>query len=187
MRKSGHFWAAAVTAMLAAAPASAEWTADAETCAAHPDPTVVVDACTRALDSGALDSLERVHTLSNRSWAHLERGDRLAARVDLELAISAHPEGGLAASWNRLGVVQEHLGEYDEAEKAYLMALRQFDKLGENISAGDPTDVAARVNLAKFYEDRGRISDAARWVGEAYRYAPDHRGMQDLYRKYGLR
>ncbi len=178
---------AAATA-LAVTPAFAEWTRDAETCASHPDAVTVEAACTRALDSGVLDTEERARTLSNRAWAHLELGNNIAARVDLESSISIHPEGGRASAWNLLGIVHEKLGEDREAELAYLKALDQLARQGgENISAGASTDIAATGNLAYLYDRTGQREKAADWTGRAHRIDPASPRMQALYQKYGLR
>lgn len=177
--------AAALAAL--ALPVRAEWTEDAEICASHPAPGTVLAACTRALDSGLLDTQETARTHANRAWAHLQFADFGSARDDLRIAIDGDKDGGRASAWNLLGIVHEQLGEITEAENAYLRALAQHERQGgeEQLSAGVATDVAATTNLARLYE-RNAMPQAGEWARKAFDLAPEHPGMQDIYRKHGF-
>ena len=180
--------AAAVLAAAAFATPAAAWNEDATTCASHPDPQTVLAACNRALSSGELDTEETARTRANRAWAHIQFNDLASARADLMSAISEHKEGGRASAWNMLGVVHESLGAFEEAEKAYLRALDQLARQGEEETVGGPpTDIAATTNLARLYEHIGADDKAAVWVRKSFEIAPDHPGMQDLYKAYELK
>ncbi|MEM7745708.1 MAG: tetratricopeptide repeat protein [Pseudomonadota bacterium] len=179
---------AALACVVGSGAAWAEWTPEADTCARHPDPNIVIEACTVALDSGKLTTEESARTLANRAWGKGQVGDNHGARSDVKEAIRVHERGGRASAWNTLGTIEEALGDQRAAEDAYLKALAQLSAQGgESISAGDATGRAARGNLAWLYDGQGRRAEAERYVRELYAIAPDYEYVADLYRKYGLK
>ncbi|MEM0989869.1 MAG: tetratricopeptide repeat protein [Pseudomonadota bacterium] len=188
MKRFSMLMGIALAMTLVTAAARAEWTPEADTCARHPDPNVVIEACTVALDSGKLDTEERARTLANRAWGKSQIRDNRGARDDVKEAIRIHEKGGRASAWNTLGTIEEALGNLIAAEDAYLKALKQLAAQGsEDISSGDSTGMAARGNLAWLYDAQGRRNEAKRIISELYRIAPDYGYVADLYTKYGMR
>jgi lipoprotein NlpI len=78
--------------LISAAPAHANWTADAMQCADTATDPKNIEACTRALDSGALDSIEKARTYHNRGLLRAIAGDYPNAILDLTEAIKIEPE-----------------------------------------------------------------------------------------------
>jgi lipoprotein NlpI len=81
------------TMLIAATPAYANWTADAVQCADEGlDAKNNVDACTRALDSGKLDPIEKARTYHNRGLLRAILKDYPNAILDLTEAIKIEPD-----------------------------------------------------------------------------------------------
>jgi lipoprotein NlpI len=82
-------------ALAAGSPAYATWTADATRCAqGGDDPKGTVAACTRAIDSGSLNALEKARSLHNRALARARLKDFSPAITDLTQAIELDPKNG---------------------------------------------------------------------------------------------
>jgi len=80
-------------ALLAAAPAHAALTDDARQCAAGgADDKALIEACTRAIDSGALDKIDKARTYHNRALHRARAGDLPNAALDLTEAIKLDPK-----------------------------------------------------------------------------------------------
>lgn len=83
----------ALALLAAASPAHAAWTNDAQQCAAgSPDDKAPIAACTRAIDSGALDKIEKARTYHNRALHRARAGDLSNAALDLTEAIKLDPK-----------------------------------------------------------------------------------------------
>ncbi len=78
------------------------------------------------------------------------------AFLDLSLQIP------LNEVWNNLGFLQARRGRYDESTASF-----------ERAYQGDPTDPAFCYNLGAILWQQGKYKDAARYVNEALRLAPD--------------
>jgi lipoprotein NlpI len=81
-------------ALAAVSPAArAAWTADATQCAnGGNDQKALIAACTRAIDSGTLDKLEKARTYHNRGLYRARGGDLPNAALDLTEAIKLDPK-----------------------------------------------------------------------------------------------
>jgi lipoprotein NlpI len=86
---------AALVALLLGAPtpAHATWTADAQECAnGNTNHKALIDTCTRAIQSGALDNIEKARTYHNRALHRARVGDAANAVLDLTEAIKLDPK-----------------------------------------------------------------------------------------------
>jgi lipoprotein NlpI len=74
-------------------PARATWTGDAQECAnGNTDHKALIDVCTRAIKSGALDAIEKARTYHNRALHRARLGDLANAALDLTEAIKLDPK-----------------------------------------------------------------------------------------------
>lgn len=106
--------------LLAATPAHATWTADAAQCAdTGMDAQANLQACNRALESGALDKIEKARTYHNRGLLRAVLGDYPSAILDLTEAMKLEPNK------------PEHYftrGEISMKRKQYPQAIADFKK-----------------------------------------------------------
>lgn len=58
-------------------------------------------------------------------------------------------------SWNKLGEIQHEMGKVNEAEKSLKKAVDIRESLGEDFDTS-----VSRDNLARVYEEQGRMEDA---------------------------
>lgn len=99
--------------------------------------------------------------------AHLDKGDLLLAKNDLEAAVSTYQAGAAAvkepaALYFRLGVAFQGAQRWDEAEKAYLDAVKH-----------EPLMFGAYNNLAYMAASRKeRLDDALAWAKKAIELSP---------------
>jgi tetratricopeptide (TPR) repeat protein len=133
----------------------------------------------------ALGTLDRtLAAFPDLPAAHLDRGDLLLAKGDLEkaaasFAASAEVLKQPAMAQFRLGVTFEALRRWDDAERAYL-----------NATKSDPKMFAAYNNLAYMSADRrARLDEALTWARKAIELAPKNLTLQDtlgwVYRARG--
>ena len=89
--------------------------------------------------SKANDDSSKVKLLNDLAWEYRiynVKETRKAAKTALELAQQINFPRGEAEAWNRIGNVEEALGKYDEAIKAYFSALEVDQQLGEHYGIG---------------------------------------------------
>lgn len=81
-----------LAASLGAPAAHATWTTDAERCATGgSDKNIIIDACTQALKSGALDKNEQARVYHSRGFVRAINGDAANAVLDLTEAMKLEP------------------------------------------------------------------------------------------------
>jgi tetratricopeptide (TPR) repeat protein len=188
MSRAGTCLLALALGLAAATVARAEWTEDAQYCAAGMEVTAVLDACNRAIAGGRLTDVERMHTLNNRAWALMEL-DRVAeARADAEASIALDANGGQAMAWNSLGRTWLLESHWRNAEAAFLRALSRLAAQAEEevITVGAGTAVDATANLVLVYDGMNDARRTEEWTRRAHALAPDLDSMQEYYRRYGL-
>ncbi len=114
--------------------------------------SLLEDFCRRAPDNAPL-----WFQLGN---FNLERHRYLDARRCLQRAVELDPRTALY--WNALGVAHEELRDPSAAESCYRRAL-----------ANDPNFAPACSNLARWYQQQGRLDDAAEWFDRCVTLAPN--------------
>ena len=116
--------------------------------------------------------------------AHLERGDLLLAKNDIDGAIAAYQAGAAAVKepavlYFRMGVAYQGAQRWSEAEKAYLDAVKY-----------EPRMFGAYNNLAFMAAERkSRLDDALTWANKAIEISPKTTTLYDtlgwVYRARG--
>src|SRR5262249_24251497 len=86
------------------------------------DPTVVVRACTTALQSNILSETNRRSALNNRGIAYRNQGDYAHAIEDFNEAIKINPNDDKVL--NNLGALYMNQGDYDHAIQSYDAAIK---------------------------------------------------------------
>lgn len=149
----------AILAVIIIFPLSAHaWTQDAELCyRTQGNMDLKISYCTKAIDSGELNSTELSTTYTNRGLAYSERGDREPAMADYNSALRIKPDNGqaLAARGNLFRVN----GEETKAQADFSLAIAvpippnsgfraYLDRSRAYIAKGDLTSALADLNTA---------------------------------------
>ena len=143
------------------APASAQWTDEAQKCAETPDPNLAFELCTRAIQSGALSGAGLAVTFNNRGNAYQSKGEYQRAIQDYDEALRIDPDSALAFN-NRASAFQ-HMGNYDRAIQDYNHAIRL-----------DPSSALAYNNRGRTQHLQGEYVLALKHYGEALDLDPDY-------------
>ncbi len=142
--------------------ALAEWTDDAKRCyLSGGDKSQVIQYCTRAIESGRLDTSELSITYSNRAGQYNARGDVELAIADYNTAIRLNPNA--RNSYVGRGSIHRARGEETKA-------LADFDKaISIPVSADKAWDY---INRARAYRRKGDLSAALSDLDHANRLDP---------------
>ena len=105
----------------------------------------------------------QVELASNSSYVEIAKGRFVAARADLERALSLqrehlpaeHPD--IASTLNNIGIVLTRLGQGDEAIRSYQQSLAIHEAVE---GPRHPNTATSAHNLAVTYRDLGRLDDA---------------------------
>jgi len=155
----GRGWLALALLGLAA-PSPAQWKSDLQTCAgASLSPEERREACTRALQSDQLSTVDRAVTYNNIGVAWKAQGDLDRAIAAYDRAIATDP---------RLGNAYNNRGAAFGAKGDLGSALRDFDQA----IALDPQLAQAHRNRALLLQSRGDLEGAIKDLDEAIRLEP---------------
>lgn len=98
----------------------------------------------------------------------MARRDYAKALEDLRRAVNEQPESKFA--WVMLGDCYGQLGDFEQAEKAFMTVFR-----------ADPAYVPALIAMASLTERLNRMAEHAGWIDRAYRLAPTHPYVYQRY------
>lgn len=134
MREIGKTWGFggfALAAVLFAAPASADWTTEAEACyQAGDSPAGGVLLCSEAIDTPGLNQANLAITYSNRGNSFFDLGQFDRAVADYDVALDLQPDDSVTLS-NRAAALIE-LEDFDRALEDLNEALSLY---GDNVVA----------------------------------------------------
>lgn len=152
--------AALAFSLAAVSPAHATWTADAARCAqGGDDPNGTIAACTKAIDSGALSTVEKARSLHNRALARARLKDYSRAITDLTQAIDLDPKDG------------EHVltrGEISMLRGQYVQAVSDIER---SLRVTGPS-MRGEYLLGIAETGKGDLSAAIAAFTEALKFAP---------------
>jgi|CZKC01.1.fsa_nt_gi tetratricopeptide (TPR) repeat protein len=150
---------------------SSAWTQDAELCyRTHGNIDLKISYCTKAIESGLLNSLDLSTTYANRGLAYADRADREHALADFDAAIRIKPDNGQALVAR--GNFYRFLGEETKAHADYNAA----------IAVPIPPEARARPYLdrSRAYLAKGDLTSALTDLNTANRLDPSIREVYEL-------
>jgi lipoprotein NlpI len=141
----------------------AQTSSDLSTCIREVDgdPTVVVRACTTALQSNILSETNRRGALNNRGIAYRNQGDYQHAIDDFREAIKINPNDDKVL--NNLGALYMNQGDYDHAIESYDAAIKL-----------NPDYFIAIKNRGAAYVNKGDYQRAMMDYDHALMLMPEH-------------
>lgn len=184
------FWPAVTFAQ---GTASAQWTDDARRCAQETRPELVLDYCSRAIQSGQLSAANLAIIFQVRGAHYTGKGEYDRAIQDFSEAIRLNPNDA-RAFYNR-GNTYGDMGEHDRAIEDFSQAIRlnpqyakafynrgvthaykrAYDRAIQDFAQAvqlNPNDDKALYNLGKAYADKGDYDRAIEAYGRAIRVNP---------------
>jgi tetratricopeptide (TPR) repeat protein len=149
-----------------AAPAAAVDPRDWNACIRPKSADASIAACTRILDSGTGATYERMMAFSSRCWAYSQKFEYSRAAPDCRAAVNLKPDN--VPAWNRLGVADYRLGDFDRAIADFDALLQVNPKVSE-----------AFHNRGLVWQDKGEFDKALADLDESIRLDPQDANAYD--------